>query len=99
MAGDGFLVLLGEASVRPRKPCSLVSSFLCVYVVVRTLKSTLCFADSQLSGLLEGAEGLVNSGDGVLVWVDVEVGGSVVNELEEMSFAQLFFDTKHTSAG
>lgn len=47
----------------------------------RTLEGILCLAETQLAGLLEGGEGFIDAGDGLFVWLDVEVVDCVRDEL------------------
>ena len=50
-----------------------------------TLERVFGFAQAQVAGLLEGGEGFIDTGDGELVGLDVEVADCVVDELGRIS--------------
>jgi len=48
---------------------------------LEALERGFVFAELEVAGLGEGGEGVVYAGDGVFVWLDVEVADCMADEL------------------
>jgi len=70
----------------------------CLVFALQALQGGFVLAQLERTCLGEGGEGVINTGDGVFVWLDIEVCEGVADELGGVSLRYLLFAKRSIDA-